>query len=198
MRQRSPLPNRVDPFGRFLATPARGTVMGNRGGRLHRDDQSPGRRAYVSRRWICCVLAFKGRQRQVWGKGYSELFFLDEVVALAAGHRPCAECRRAAFRAYAAACGYRFADEMDMALRQQRLVQPSLSCRLDELPDGAVAAAGASAVTRREGRVYRYSPAGWEQTRTPNAAVTVLTPALSISALGAGYRPIWHPSAMIC
>ena len=198
MRQRSPLPNRVDPFGRFLSVPARGMMMGNRGGRLHRDDQSLGGRAYVSRRWICCVLAFKGRQRAVWGKGYSELFFLDEVVALACGHRPCAECRRVAFRAYAAACGQRFAEEMDRALHQQRLAQALPLRRLDEMPDGAVVSAGAGAITRREGRAYRYSPAGWEQMAPPPDALPVLTPALSVRALAAGYRPIWHPSAFAC
>src|ERR1041384_3793105 len=89
-----PLQNRVDPFGNLFATPARGTLFGNRGGKFHRDDRTLGARRWTSRQWICCVLDFKGRQRDVWGRYYTELFFLDEVTALAAGHRPCFECRR--------------------------------------------------------------------------------------------------------
>ncbi len=89
-----PLENRVSPFGELFATPARGLLMGNRGGRINTDDKTLTRRRWASRQWICCVLAFKNRQRDVWGRYYTELFFLDEVTALAAGHRPCFECRR--------------------------------------------------------------------------------------------------------
>jgi hypothetical protein len=89
-----PLQNRVDPFGELFATPARGTMFGNRGGKFHTDDQKLTRRRWGSRQWIYCVLDFKGRQRNVWGRYYTELFFLDEVTAFAAGHRPCFECRR--------------------------------------------------------------------------------------------------------
>lgn len=76
-----PLPNRVDPFGALFADSARGLFFGNRGGRFHRDDRTLGSRRWVSRTWICCRLAFKGRHRAVWGKGYTELFFLDEPTA---------------------------------------------------------------------------------------------------------------------
>ena len=89
-----PLQNRVSPFGELLAVPARGTLMGNRGGRLHGDDRTLGARRWASKQWICCRLAFNGRHRTVWGASYTELFFLDEVTAFAAGHRPCFECRR--------------------------------------------------------------------------------------------------------
>ena len=89
-----PLQNRVSPFGELFATPARGLLMGNRGGRIHDDKRQLASRRWASRQWICCVLDFKNRQRKVFGAGYSELFFLDEVTALAAGHRPCFECRR--------------------------------------------------------------------------------------------------------
>jgi hypothetical protein len=95
------LQNRVDPFGELLATPARGTLMGNCGGKFHTDDQKLTTRRWVSRQWICCVLDFKGRQRDVWGRYYTELFFLDEVTAFAAGHRPCFECRRKDAEAFA-------------------------------------------------------------------------------------------------
>ena len=106
----SPLANRVDPSGAIQAVAARGTLMGNRGGRIHlaadpETGEGPrlGRRRWASRQWICCVLAFKGRRRQVMGPGYTELFFLDEATALAAGHRPCFECRRAEALAFAEA-----------------------------------------------------------------------------------------------
>src|SRR5690242_19291681 len=98
-----PLQNRVTPFGDLITTPARGLFMGNRGGRFHRDDRTLSGRRWTSRQWICCRLAFNDRRRQVWRTGYTELFFLDEVTALAAGHRPCFECRRADARAFAAA-----------------------------------------------------------------------------------------------
>ena len=98
-----PLPSRVDPFGNLFADSSRGLFFGNRGGRFHRDDRTLGTRRWVSRCWICCRLEFKGRHRNVWGKSYTELFFLDEPTALAAGHRPCFECRRAVAKAFAAA-----------------------------------------------------------------------------------------------
>jgi hypothetical protein len=98
-----PLPNRIDPFGHLFATAARGLFLGNRGGRFHRDDRTLGVRRWVSRSWICCCLEFKGRHRNVWGAGYTELFFLDEPTALAAGHRPCFECRRKDAQAFAVA-----------------------------------------------------------------------------------------------
>src|SRR5947199_222619 len=98
-----PLQSRVSPFGELFVDPSRGLVMGNRGGRLHRTDRTLSLRQWVSRQWICCRLEFKGRRRTIWGGGYTELFFLDEVTALAAGHRPCFECRRADARAFAAA-----------------------------------------------------------------------------------------------
>src|SRR5262249_21280802 len=89
-----PLQNRVTPLGHLLAEPARGLFMGNRRGRLHSDDRTLSSRRWASRMWICCRLHFNNRHRQVWGNSYTELFFLDEVTALAAGHRPCFECRR--------------------------------------------------------------------------------------------------------
>jgi hypothetical protein len=95
-----PLQNRVSPRGEIIVSPARGTFMGNRGGVLHNERRQIVR-PYASRRWITCLLEFKGRRRTVMSPGrYTELFFLDEAVALAAGHRPCAECRRDRFNAF--------------------------------------------------------------------------------------------------
>src|SRR6185295_14031040 len=121
---RMPLQNRVTPFGELIADPARGTLFGNRGGKFHRDDRTLGLRRWASRQWICCVLSFKGRQRDVWGRFYTELFFLDEPTALAAGHRPCFECRRADAQAFASRFpikGKPSAPAMDVVLHAQRL-----------------------------------------------------------------------------
>ena len=89
-----PLQNRVRPDGEIVISPERGILMGNRGGKLHDPETRTLVRTQSSRQWITCVLQFKSRQRQVMGTGYTELFFMDEVTALAAGHRPCFECRR--------------------------------------------------------------------------------------------------------
>ena len=90
-----PLQNRVTPEGEIIATPHRGLLMGNRGGAFHLPDQTLGPRRWATRQWIACVLEFKGRHREVMRPNrYTELFFLDEATALAAGHRPCFECRR--------------------------------------------------------------------------------------------------------
>lgn len=189
------LPNRIDPFGRFLTVDARGSMMGNRGGRLHLPDRRLGARRFVSKRWICCQLRFKGRRRKVWSQGYSELFFLDEVVALAAGHRPCAECRRAAFQAYKAASGFKWAEEVDQRLHEERLApQVARLVDFDELPDGAMFAAGGDALTKLKGQILRYRPAGWEMASPGSNFVRLLTPGLSLWVLKSGYLPLWHES----
>ena len=97
-----PRQNRVTPFGDLIATESRGTLMGNRGV-LH-DERQRIRRLFNGRRWIYCVLQFKDRRRVVMAPNhYTELFFLDEATALAAGHRPCAECQRGRYREFQAA-----------------------------------------------------------------------------------------------
>src|ERR1700692_2794907 len=122
-----PLQNRVDPFGNLFRTPACGTIMGNRGGVLHTNREIV--RPYKSRRWITCVLEFKDRHRIVMSeRRYTELFFLDEATSFAAGHRPCAECRRGRFNAFKDAWrrargldNLPFADEMDLELHPARI-----------------------------------------------------------------------------
>src|SRR5262245_9487062 len=97
-----PLQNRVTPFGDLVAVEARGLLMGNRG-RLH-DGHRRIVRFAQGRRWIACLTSFRGRRRTVMSAdSYTELFFLDEAVALAAGHRPCAECRRDDYQRFQAA-----------------------------------------------------------------------------------------------
>ena len=98
--------------------PQHGTLMGNRGGKFHRDDKSLRARRWASRRWITCETEFRNRHRDVWGRGYTELFFLDEVTSLAAGHRPCFECRRLEAKAF---CDGMKPDEVDRLLHEQRL-----------------------------------------------------------------------------
>lgn len=189
-----PLQNRVTPFGEIVAIAARGTMMGIRGGRIHDETKRLTRRRWTSKRWICCELSFKGRWREVMGPGYTHLFFLDEVTALAAGHRPCFECRREDAKAYQAAfpepgAG---ADRMDEILHAERLGEHQLA-QTRELPDGAVWADGEDAFTRREGRVLRWSPEGWEAAEWQDKPVRLLTPPVSVAALRNGFKPRWHP-----
>jgi hypothetical protein len=201
-----PLQNRVDPFGELFAAPSRGLFLGNRGGRFHTDNRKLARRRWASRQWICCVLDFKNRQRDVWGRYYTELFFLDEVTALAAGHRPCFECRRKDAEAFATAWQHTLklpqrprADAMDLVLHAERLDGRAKRLHrrnIDGLPDGAfVAAEGAWAV--RGNSLLRWTPAGYDisKPRARGTTVDVLTPPVIMSALAAGYRPCWHPSA---
>jgi hypothetical protein len=199
------LQNRVDPFGALIATPARGTLFGNRGGRFHRDDRTLGRRRWASRQWICCVLDFKQRHRAVWGRGYTDLFFLDEVTALAAGHRPCFECRRADAKAFAEmwARAKRSdvprAPQMDLVLQSERLdgrAKRHHRMRFDDLPDGAFVALNGAAFAVRGKTLLRWSPSGYGDARPrPRGAANVLTPPSIVAALAAGYAPRWHPSA---
>jgi hypothetical protein len=202
-----PLQNRVDPFGELNAVPARGTLFGNRGGRFHTDAKTLTKRRWASRQWICCVLDFKDRQRNVWGRFYTELFFLDEPTALAAGHRPCFECRRKDAEAFAEAwrkakrLGTRpYADEMDEVLHGERLAGRAKRLHrraIDELPDGAFVIFEGAAFAVRGAELLRWTPDGYSdrKPRPHGIVVDVLTPPSIIAVLSAGYRPRWHPSA---
>ena len=208
-----PRQNRVTPFGDIVATPERGTFLGNRGV-LH-DADGRIRRAWQVKRWLVCVLEFRGRQRRVMTPGrYTELFFLDEATALAAGHRPCAECRHARFLAFCHAWGLAhpahgtsarpIARQIDDRLHAER-VAPDRSKRsfvaaLDDLPDGvnvAVAAWGERAHLVWGDALLAWSPGGYgERRRRPKGeAACVLTPKSTVGAIRAGYVPEIHPSA---
>lgn len=181
-----PLQNRVDPCGTLHAVPARGGWMGNRGGRIHNAQQEICRH-HASKRWICCVLEFKGRQRQVMGASYTELFFLDEATALAAGHRPCFECRRADAKAFAAACGIPRADDMDAVLHPERM-SPKPKIAATDLPDGAMVLFETASHLVATGRLHRWGWTGYgAATPLPTAPVKVLTPGLALKALRNGY-----------
>lgn len=209
-----PRQNRVTPFGDIIAIPDRGTFLGNRGV-LH-DDEGRIQRAWQVKRWIVCVLEFRGRKRRIMTpRRYTELFFLDEATALAAGHRPCAECRHVRFLAFcnAWAKAHRTegrsarptADEIDRRLHTERLA-PDRSKRdyvaaLDDLPDGlfvTVAAWGEQAYLVRGDSLLAWSPGGYgERRRRPKGeAVRVLTPKSTVETIRAGYAPEIHPSAV--
>jgi hypothetical protein len=208
-----PRQNRVTPFGEIVAVPDRGTCMGNRG-RLH-DDQGHIRRSWQVTRWLLCRMEFNGRHRVVMAPDrYTELFFLDEATGLAAGHRPCFECRRQPFLAYADAwavgnAGTLEADRptagsMDERLHTERVASDrskrTFRANLDDLPDGVF--------VTREGRDHEahlilgdqmlaWSPAGYQERRSrPDGEwVSVLTPESTVKVIRAGYVPEVHLSA---
>ena len=202
-----PLQNRVNPFGELFAIPARGNFFGNRGGKFHRDDRTLGLRRHVTRAWICCRLKFNNRQRQVWGRGYTELFFLDEPTALAAGHRPCFECRRHDAQTFAdlwaRALNLRArprAAEMDLILHAERLqgrAKRTHRIPIDDLPDGAFVVRDDDAWAVRGGSLLRWTPSGYDARKRRPKKITadVLTPPAILRVLAAGYQPQWHPSA---
>jgi hypothetical protein len=202
------LQNRVTPFGDILAIPERGLLMGNRG-IIH----DPATRTLLSRRWaskawIICVCAVPGVRRKVMsGRSWTELFFLDEATALAAGHRPCFYCRRREAEAFRAAWARGSggppprASAMDEVLHRERLAGRSkrlhpLSAPATALPDGAMIAAGDLAYLIAGGRVLLWSPAGYRKAPATPRAASLLTPPATLQALAAGYSPILHPTAL--
>jgi hypothetical protein len=208
-----PRQNRVTPFGDILATPERGTFLGNRG--ILHDDGGQILRRWQGKRWIVCVLEFKDRKRTVMAPGrYTELFFLDEATALAAGHRPCAECRHNRFIDFCTAWSSAHpgrggsarptATEIDTRLHAERLTpdrsKRSFVATLDDLPDGVfvtTAAWGGRAYLVWGNTLLAWSPGGYgEQRRRPaGEEVHVLTPPSTVAVIRAGYVPVIHPSA---
>jgi hypothetical protein len=181
--------------------------MGNRGGRFHGVEARLGTRRWASRQWITCVCEFKGRQRKVWGSGYTELFFLDEATAFAAGHRPCFECRRQAANAFRDAWGRGWrcratpsAPQMDVVLHRERLVGRNKRRHvfvLDDVPDGAMIVHTGRAYAVRGERLLPWSFEGYGASvpRPAGMMVEVLTPPSILKVLANGYAPMWHPSA---
>jgi hypothetical protein len=200
-----PLQNRVTPFGAIVAIPERGTMLGNRGV-LHDDRRRLVRTTQV-RRWICCVLSFKGIRRVVMTpRSYTELFFLDEATAFAAGHRPCFECRRPAALAYQAAWtralgGRAMADDMDRVLDAERRVTTTGVKRTYEadardLPDGTMVAWQGNAWIVLRGRLRLWTPAGYARSAPRGVDVVgVLTPRSTTEVLRAGYMVDVHVTA---
>lgn len=201
-----PLQNRVTPFGEIIATPERGLFTGNRGIIHDPATRTLLKKRWATRTWLICCCDYKGIRRDVMnGRSWTELFFLDEATALAAGHRPCFLCRREAaehFRsAWAIGTGAQppSAATMDIALHRERLQGRkkrlhALSEPLATLPDGAMIAAGGSAWLIVGGRWFRWSPAGYAARHAPLFVDGLLTPPSTVAVLRAGYRPVFHPS----
>ncbi|MCR6497435.1 hypothetical protein MUO32_00175 [Shinella sp. CPCC 101442] len=201
-----PRQNRVTPYGSIVAISQRGLFTGNRGIIHDPVTQTLLRRHWTTRAWLVCTCDFKGRRRNVMaGRSWTELFFLDEAVALAAGHRPCFLCRREAaerFRtcwASARAEPPPSAKQMDAVLHAERLehgrkrLHP-LKLLLSDLPDGAVVALDGYAYTLCAGLAYRWTDNGYGRARVLHDADWLLTPPSTVMAFFAGYRPILHPS----
>lgn len=199
-----PLQNRVDPFSALIAVPGRGTLTGNRGC-LHDDLRRirPGR-TWRSRRWISCQLSWKGVRRVVMTPGrWTELFFLDEYTALAAGHRPCAYCRREAFERFRAALvagnpgrisDLPPVDEIDRLLHADRLTAEGVKRWFEAdhgaLPDGVMFERGGRAWLKQGSAARPWSADGYGPGEAPpDGRVRVLTPRCLVGALGAGYVP---------
>ena len=205
-----PLPNRVTPLGDLVADPARGLVYGNRGC-LH-DEQGRIRRRYAGRRWIACRLEFRGwRRSSLLQPGrFTELFFLDEATAFAAGHRPCALCRREDYTRFGELWarlhpGRRGADAIDEQLHGERVevrsrTQRHHDAQLDDLPDGAFVLVDGAPWLVRGRALLRWTPAGYTERRArPSAArARAITPPSLVAVLRAGWEgavPLLHPSA---
>jgi hypothetical protein len=201
-----PLQNRVTPFGDILAIEQRGLFTGNRGIIHDPATKTLLARRWTSKAWIVCACEYKGQRRTVMGgRSWTELFFLDEAVALAAGHRPCFFCRRQEaerFRAcWAAESGKAppRASEMDTVLHRERLeggrkrLHP-IPAPLAALPDGTVVSVGAEAFTLRAGLAHRWTREGYAPAQRLQKAERLVTPPSTLRALQAGYRPVLHPS----
>jgi hypothetical protein len=206
-----PRQNRVTPFSTLIANPARGTLTGNRG--CCHDGQGRIRRRFQGQRWIICVLEFKGRRRPIMRPGrYTELFFLDEATALAAGHRPCAECQRERFDQFReiwaranpkiAKVARPTAAALDAALHQERIATTARLrqfCRsAADLPDGTfITGDEQTAFLVFGNQLLRWTPAGYERTarRGIRFPARVVTPASVVRTLAAGYPVVIHSSA---
>jgi hypothetical protein len=193
-----PFQNRVTPLGDLIATPERGLVYGNRG-RLH-DERGTIRRQWQVKRWISCRLEFRGRYRPggpMAPNRYTGLFFLDEATALAAGHRPCAECRNADYRSFLALTGASRAGELDEILHRERgrLHEADLAA----LPDGAFVALDGTPWLVFGSKLLRWTPGGYSEQRPRfSGRVDVVTPATGIRVLAAGWSgdlPLVHFSS---
>jgi hypothetical protein len=202
-----PLQNRVTPTGEIIATPYRGLFTGNRG-IIH----DPMTKTLLNKRWSCpawltCVCEFRGRRREVMGgRSWTELFFLDEATAFAAGHRPCFYCRREDANRFRAAwqagngVGHQRANEIDAVLHRERLAGGKkrlhrLPAPLQTLPDGAMVQQGTESYLIAHGRALSWSPAGYGPTTAALNQALLLTPPSTLRALAADYRPVLHPSA---
>jgi hypothetical protein len=203
-----PLQNRVTPSGDIIATAHRGLFTGNRG-IIHDPATKTLTRRWASKVWLTCVCEFRGRRRQVMGgRSWTELFFLDEATALAAGHRPCFFCRRDDANRFCAAWDagngttHVLARDIDAVLHRERLADGKkrlhpLPMRWEELPDGAMVQEDAESYLILGGLALQWSPAGYQEAQSAIEDAMLLTPPSIVRALSAGYRPVLHGSARV-
>ena len=205
MSRPSPLQNRVLPTGEFVVDPARGLFTGNRG-ILHRPDHSLGPARWTHPHWVTCTLTHpRGVHHGAMPeRGWTALFFLDEAVALAAGHRPCGYCRRSAYRTWVAAWTLALGPTdrltMDRILQSARVTRTRAQIRLHRdaatLPDGAFILWQDRAYLILGDAALPFSPSSYAPPLPrPMGRVTVLTPAPTLAVLAAGYRPELQGSA---
>jgi hypothetical protein len=204
-----PLQNRVTPFGEIVAIPHRGTLTGNRGIIHDPATRSLLLKRWATKAWITCRCDYKGIRRAVMAtQSWTELFFLDEATALAAGHRPCFLCRREAAQAFRAAWAAGHggplptAPEIDAVLHSERTHDGvkrihALTHGIADLPDGAMIAARDQAFVMVAGRPLLWMAGGYRPASAPLRADGLITPPATLTALRAGYRAILHPSAMV-
>jgi len=202
-----PLQNRVTPTGEIIATPHRGMFTGNRGIIHDPATRTLLRKRWSSPAWLTCVCEFRGWRRQVMGtRSWTELFFLDEATALAAGHRPCFFCRRDDANRFRAAweegngASHLRVRDIDAVLHRERLdhgrkrLHP-LPTPWPDLPDGAMVQVTDQSYLIARGRALLWSPAGYVEAGESVDDAMLLTPPSTLRALLAGYRPLLHPSA---
>jgi len=202
-----PLQNRVTPTGAIVADPGRGLMMGNRGC-LHGSGRELGVSRWRSKLWICCVLDWKGVRRDPMPPGrWTALFFTDEATALAAGHRPCAYCRRGDYLDFAETWRVArrldrrpWAAEMDSILHGERVDrrrrQRTQARNRSEAPDGTMIRVDGVIGLLLGGRMHPWSFEGYgSPVPVPSGVIEVLTPPSIVAAIGAGYRPLVHPTA---
>lgn len=212
---KSTLQNRVDPFGDIHAVADRGTMFGNRGGCMHTESQQLRGRPWTNKRWITCVLEFKGRRRELMQPNrYTELFFLDEATAFAAGHRPCMECRRPDAKRFIAAWSaahlppgqpLKSIDHIDEIAHRERIDpatkrQRTSRARLSTLPDGVLLTLDeqpGQPLLLWRGRLREWTFGGYSDAVPfpADQTVTLLTPPSFAISFSAGYEPAVHASA---
>ena len=215
-----PLQNRVDPFGAIQAVPERGLFTGNRGIIHDPDTRTLLKKRWALQAWLICACEFRGRRREPMGRnrpggpdgaglaGWTELFFLDEVTALSAGHRPCFHCRRERAADFIGRFGAAFAiaepraPMLDRRLHRDRPASggtaPTVKAgELAGLPDGTMVARGGKAYALRGGTALPWSFAGYGKPVdfSELAELILLTPLTTVAVLRQGYRPVWHPTA---
>ena len=202
-----PLQNRVTPTGEIITTPHRGLFVGNRGIIHDPATKTLLRKRWSTPAWLTCVCEFRGRRRKVMGgRSWTELFFLDEATAFAAGHRPCFYCRREDANRFRAVwemgngVGRQRANEIDAVLHRERLARGKkrlhpLPMPLQELPDGAMVQQGVESYLIAQGRALLWSPVGYSKVDGALNQAMLLTPPSTLRAFSAGYQPVLHPSA---